>query len=261
MRVIIVDDEPVMVRYFTRECQSFPELSIKGAFTSAEKRWNMQKKTQLWQPFDVEMPHINGIELAVNLRKLRPDILVVFVSAYDYVRDSNKIGADYYIRKPYVQEMLEHMMQKLRLLAKRQRKKVYLHMFGTFTVTYDGKSVPLKGRAKEVLAYISAFRGKEVSNQIIYATLWNDKSQDNSTMTLYFHALRKLKDTLLSNGIGDLLISNARGQMLNADIVDCDFFAWQDKNAEPFECFKGEFLSEYSWSEPMLADLLYYLNI
>ena len=43
MRVIIVDDEPVMVRYFTRECQSFPELSIKGAFTSAEKRWNMQK--------------------------------------------------------------------------------------------------------------------------------------------------------------------------------------------------------------------------
>lgn len=57
----------------------------------------MQKKTQLRQPFDVEMPHINGIELAVNLRKLRPDILVVFVSAYDYVRDSNKIGADYYI--------------------------------------------------------------------------------------------------------------------------------------------------------------------
>lgn len=51
MRVIIVDDEPVMVRYFTRECQSFPELSIKGAFTSAEKALEYAKENPIEAAF------------------------------------------------------------------------------------------------------------------------------------------------------------------------------------------------------------------
>ena len=45
---------------------------------------------------------MNGIELAVKIREICPSILIVFISAYDeYIRDSNLIGGDYYIVKPY----------------------------------------------------------------------------------------------------------------------------------------------------------------
>lgn len=258
MRAIIVDDEPVMVRFFLRECESFQELNIKGSFNSGDEALEFVKENQIEVAFlDVEMPGMTGLELAVKLREIRSDILIVFISAYDYVWDSNRIGGDYYLVKPYDHEMMELMFERVKLLALRQKKKVYMHMFGTFTITYDGQPVPLKGKSKEILAYIATFRGKEVSNQTIFSTLWEDRPYDHSGMSLYFHALKKLKDALEKNGLSELLISNTRGQMINVDMVDCDFYAWQDENTDVNERFRGDFLTEYSWSEPMLSDMLF----
>lgn len=258
MRAIIVDDEPTMLKRFVRLSKGIPELNLIGDFRSPEKALEFAGENSFEIAFlDVEMPTINGIELAEKLREIRNDILIVFITAYeDYVRDFNRIGGDYYIVKPYEKETIEMAMDRLRLIAHRQKKKVYLHMFGSFTVTYDGKPVPLRGKAKEILAYIASFRGNEVSNQTIYTSLWENKPYDNREMSVYFHALKKLKDELEKYNIRDLLISNARGQMINVEMVDCDFYSWQDNNSGIHEQFRGEFLTEYSWSEPMLADML-----
>lgn len=257
MRAIIVDDEPVMTRYFARECEGIPELNLKGSFTTASEALSFAADNPIEVAFlDVEMPDMTGLELALKLRELRSDILIVFVSAFDYVRDSNKIGGDYYLEKPYDRETLEIMMERLKLLAQRQKKNIYIQMFGTFNVLKDGAPVPLSGKAKECLAYITMFRGKEVSNQDIYSTVWEDKPYGTSEMTTYFHALKRLKRTLREYGVSDLLISNVKGQMLNTEIVDCDFYSWMDKNSALHERFNGVFLSEYSWGEPVLADML-----
>lgn len=70
---------------------------------------------------------MNGIELAVKLRALYPELLVVFISAYDeYVRDSNAIGGDDYIVKPCKKETIQRMMQKMVLLSARQHKPIRL---------------------------------------------------------------------------------------------------------------------------------------
>lgn len=257
MRAMIVDDEPVMVRYFMREAEAIPDLNVQGTFTAARDAIAYAKKNPVEVAFlDVAMPDMSGLELAVRLRELRPDILIVFVSAFDYIRDSNRIGGDYYLEKPYDRDMLELMMERLRLLARRQKKHIYIQTFGTFSVLKDGVPVPLTGKAKEILAYVVLFRGKEVSNQTIYTTIWEEKPYGQAEMTVYFHALKRLKKTLAENGIENLLISNARGQMLNTDIVDCDYYAWQDKKSDRHEQFNGTFLSEYSWSEPVLAEML-----
>lgn len=258
MRAIIVDDEPVMVRYFARECEGILELNLVGSFTAAKEVLRFVSENQVEVAFlDVEMPDMTGLELAVKLREIRSDILIVFVSAFDYVRDSNKIGGDYYLEKPYDHEILAIMMERLKLLAQRQKKNIYIQMFGTFNVLKDGVPVPLSGKAKEILAYIALFRGKEVSNQMVYATVWEDRPYGTSEMTTYFHALKRLKRILKDSNISNLLISNVKGQMLNTEIVDCDFYSWMDKNASLHERFTGVFLPEYSWSEPILADMLY----
>lgn len=257
MRSIIVDDEPLMLRRFVRLSEEIPDLTVVGQFESARAALEYTREHPVDAAFlDVEMPIKNGVELARELREIRPDILIIFVSAYDdYLWDFNQIGGDYYILKPYSKEILEMAMERIRLLSHRQRKRLYLQMFGRFTVFKDGRPIPLTGKAKEILALTATRRGKEISNEEIYSTIWEYRPYGNAQMTVYYNALRRLKLLLRQEGISDLLISTKRGQLVNTAMFDCDYYAWQDKNMEERDRFEGEFLSEYSWGEQILAQI------
>lgn len=262
MRAIIVDDEPLMLRRFVRLSADIPDLDIIGQFESAQKALAFAEENPFEAAFlDVAMPITNGIELAKNLRSIRPDIIIVFVSAYeDYLWDFNQIGGDYYIIKPYNKETLEMMMERLRLLVQRQHKDLYVQTFGRFLVLKNGRPVPLSGKPKEILALIVTRRGKEISNEEIYCTIWEDRPYGNVEMTVYYNALRRLKKILKEEDIEDLLISTTRGQMVNTSMFDCDYYAWQDGNMSSRDRFEGEFMTEYSWGEYILADILDKMN-
>ena len=258
MRAIIVDDEPLMLRRFERLSAGIPDLRLVGKFESGVKAVSYVKNNPIEAAFlDVAMPVINGVELAVELRKLRPDILIIFVSAYDdYLWDFNQIGGDYYIIKPYSRETLELAMEKIRLLSLRQQKDVFIQTFGRFLVLKKGVPIPLSGKPKEILALIVTRRGKEISNEEIYTTIWENRPYGNVEMTVYYNALRKLKTVLREAGLSDLLFSTTRGQLINTALFDCDYYAWQDKNMGARDRFEGEFLTEYSWGEWILGKIL-----
>lgn len=258
MKAIIVDDEPLMLRRFMRLSEGIEGLNIVGQFESAEKALEYASENPFEAAFlDVAMPITNGIELAVKLRQIRPDAVIVFVSAYDkYLWDFNRIGGDYYIIKPYNRDTLEMAMQRIRLLLKRQHKELYIQTFGRFLVLKDGRPVKLTGKAKEILALVVTRRGKEISNEEIYCTLWEDRPYGNELMSVYYNALRRLKQALEKAGISDLLISTRRGQMINTEMFDCDYYAWQDQNLGDRDRFEGEFLTEYSWGERMLSEII-----
>lgn len=258
MRAIIVDDEPLMCKRFVRLSRDIPDLHITGQFESGQEALAFAKENRFEAAFlDVEMPVINGIQLAEALRQIDPDVLIIFVSAYDeYVWDFNQIGGDYYILKPYQKETLEMMMERLRLLLHRQKKEIYIQMFGRFVVLKNGKPIALSGKAKEILAMITWKRGKEISNEQIYSMIWENRPYGNTEMTVYYNALRRLKNVLKKEQLEDLLISTPRGQMINTTMFDCDYYDWEDKNTDERGRFEGEFLSEYSWGEAVLTDIL-----
>ena len=257
MRAIVVDDEPLMLRRFMRLSAEIPDLTVVGQFESAKKALSYAEENPVEVAFlDVAMPVINGIELAKELRRIRPDILIVFVSAYEeYIWDCNQIGGDYYVIKPYSGETLEMVMERIRLLAQRQQKEIYVQTFGRFLVLRNGKPLPISGKAKEILALVVTRRGKEISNEEIYRTIWENRPYGNVEMTVYYNALRKLKAILKEAELSDLLISTQRGQLVNTALFDCDYYAWQDKNMSARDRFEGEFMSEYSWGEYILADI------
>lgn len=258
MRAIIVDDEQIMLKSFLRMSSQIPDIEIVGQFRKPEEALSYARDQQVDIAFlDVKMPRMNGIELAGELRELRPDILIVFISAYDeYIRESNQIGGDYYIVKPYKTETLEIAMERIRLIAKRQKKNLYIRTFGRFCVLKDGKPVMLRGKAKEILALIVTRRGKEISNEEIYRTLWEERPYSNTNMTVYYNALHRLRQSLCQGGIEELLISTARGQMVDTTVFDCDYYDWLDGLSEKGESFRGEFLSEYTWGEYLLGTLV-----
>lgn len=258
MRAILVDDEPIMLKSFMRNSAGISELNVVAQFQNAEDALAFAKENDFELALlDVQLPQMNGIELAVKLRELHPELLVVFISAYDeYVRDSNRIGGDYYIVKPYKKETIEMMVKKMSLLCTRLQKEVYLQMFGKFNVLHNGVPLQMQGKTKEILALIACRRGKEISNEEIYSTVWEGREYSNEHMKTYYNAMKRLKGILTEAGIGDLIRSTPHGQMLNTDMCDCDYFAWQDKNPDSRVRFEGEFLSEYSWGEYILADIL-----
>lgn len=258
MKAIIVDDEPIMLRSFMRLSDGIPNLNVVGQFQSGASAISYVQENPIdLALLDISMPIMNGIDLAVKLREICPALLVVFISAYDdYIRDSNRIGGDYYIVKPYKKETLEMMMQKMQALFQSLHKTVYLQMFGRFNVLKDGMPVALSGKAKEILALVASRRGKEISNEEIYRTIWEGREYSNANMKVYYNALKRLKQTLEGENLKELLLSTPRGQMLNTSMVDCDYYAWKDHRAQTEEEFTGEFLSEYSWGEYILAELI-----
>ena len=94
MRAIVVDDEKLMLNSFLRLSSGIPDLQVLGTFEKPEDALAYAKDQLIDIAFlDVKMPGMNGIELAGKLRELRPDILIVFISAYDeYIRESNRIS-------------------------------------------------------------------------------------------------------------------------------------------------------------------------
>ena len=259
MNAIIVDDEPLMLRKFMRLSNGIRDLLVTGQFESAEQAILFSKRNLVDIAFiDIELPQVSGLELAKELRNIDPNILIVFITAHDkYVWDFNQIGGDYYILKPYNRDTLISTIERLRLLFVRRYKKLYVQMFGRFMVYKEGKPLAITGKAKEILALIMVKRGKEISNEEIYSTIWESRPYSNIEMTVYYNALRRLKNVLKYNGLSELLVSTKRGQLINASMVDCDYYSWQDKRDDPRARFDGEFLSEYSWGESILADILY----
>ena len=257
MRAIIVDDEPLMVRKFVRLSAGIPDLNIVGQFGSAQDALEFARGNEFEVAFlDIEMPIMGGFELAEELRRIREDMIIVFVTAYEnYIWDSNKIGADYYLIKPYSADVIKLMMEKLRLLVGRQSKDVCIQTFGRFLVKKNGVPIKLTGKAKEILALVVTRRGREISNEEIYSTLWEGRPYDNSSMSVYYNALGRLRKALEKEDLQDLLVSTARGQTVNTDLFDCDYYDWKDQVSDPRDAFEGEFLSEYSWSEYLMSEL------
>lgn len=212
IRAIIVDDEPLMVRKFVRLAKNISDLDVVGRFTDAESAIAFSRDNEIEAAFlDVEMPDMDGFELAHRLKEIRSDVLIVPVTAYEsYIFEANRVGVDYYVVKPYTTEVLEKMMGRLRLIAGRQGKSIYIQTFGRFVVKKDGKPVPLTGKAKEILALVVTRCGKEIGNEEIYSTIWEDRPCDNESMGVYYNALRRLRNSLEKYGLDDLLISTAR---------------------------------------------------
>ena len=258
MKAIIVDDEQLMLKSFLRLSGGIPDLQICGQFCDPGEAYEYVRANPVEIAFlDVRMPGMNGIELAGKLRGILPEIVIVFISAYDeYIRDSNRIGGDYYIVKPYKSETLEIAMERIRLLARRQRKPVFIRTFGRFSVMRDGKPIPLRGKAKEILALIVTRRGKEISNEEIFRTIWENRAYSNSNMTVYYNALRRLRSALAKAALDEILISTPRGQMADTSQFDCDYYDWLDDDSDPDRAFEGEFLPEYSWGEFLLGAMV-----
>ncbi|WP_156307169.1 LytR/AlgR family response regulator transcription factor [Sphingobacterium endophyticum] len=111
LRCLLLDDELPSLQYLKLLCQQIPDLEIVKSFISPKDllaELPMLEYDLLIS--DIEMPDLNGLELAEQLR----DKPIIFITAYaEYAADAFDLQAVDYIRKPLKIDRLKQAIQKL----------------------------------------------------------------------------------------------------------------------------------------------------
>jgi len=101
MKCIAVDDEPLALELMETYIAQVPGLELLTTFTDAISAWGFLKKNQVDLVFlDIQMPDINGIQLAKSLDRKNP--MVIFTTAYSkYAVEGFNVDAVDYLLKPF----------------------------------------------------------------------------------------------------------------------------------------------------------------
>lgn len=115
MNCIIVDDESPARNELAYFITNFSSINIIGEFDDSLNALNYLKENRPDIIFlDINMPKLDGIELARILNNLAPKPLVVFVTAYrEYAADAFEIETFDYILKPYSESRIIATLKKL----------------------------------------------------------------------------------------------------------------------------------------------------
>lgn len=266
MHVLAIDDEKLALEnliFSLREALPDAEvhgfITPEGALEFAENLHEESDKPLDFAFLDVVMSTLSGLEVAVRLKKIFPDVRIIFVTGYsDYAYDAYRLHAKGYILKPVskalIQEELDHL--DLPQKVKWPLKRVQVHTFGTFDVFVDQKPLSFsRSRAKELLAYLVDRQGNGVTLSNICAVLFEDSSGSTGNKKHAQNVISSLRRALESVGAEDILIKKWNYLALDTKKVDCDYYRFLKGDIDAINTFHGEYMSNYSWAELTTAFL------
>ena len=262
MRVIIVDDERLALRQFSMETDMIPGVTVAGAFFNPLEALQYVRNNMVEAAFlDIEMPGMNGLVLAEKMREIRPDLVIIFITGYEqYTLDALRVKADYYMTKPYDSSDIAEVLSRAKLLAVRQKKRVYIRTFGRFDLFIDGKAVYFANtKAKELFALCVYRRGGTVTMEEAADKLWEDRPYDSQVKNLYRKAVMYIRQILSENGVEDIFLGNRGSCQIDVQKIDCDYYELMRGNPEALREWRltGNYLQEYSWAEETGARLAF----
>ena len=135
--------------------------------------------------------------------------------------------------------------------------KVEIRTFGYFDVFADGKPIAFRNeKSKELLALLTDRRGGFVTSEEAINFLWEDSPVDSAALARYRKVALKLKNSLEEYGIDHIIESVNGKRRLVTERVSCDLYDFLTGKEEYKLLFKGSYLTNYSWGETTLAELL-----
>lgn len=258
MQIIIVDDEMSALNALLVNMVDAVDIKYQIFNQEPLQALEFVRMNKVDAAFlDINMPKINGIELAARLKKLNPNIQIVFISGYEQNEQSivaqlgdNVVGFFY---KPYGNEEMRELLNTLRNSLE---KKIVLQTFGSFNVFVNGSAIVIScSKSREMLAYLTDAEGGIVTMGSVINALWPDKNVELAKK-LYKDAVFRLRRALRQYGIENL-VSFGRAQLkLNVERAKCDLWEYKKRNTGKYI---GEYLTNYDWSleRQSQLDLLY----
>ncbi|UXF01746.1 response regulator ArlR [Fervidobacterium riparium] len=174
---------------------------------------------------DIMLPDTDGYEVAKEIRKLSPDVLILMLTALGMKKDKLtgfESGADDYLTKPFDNEEL---LARIRALLRRKHISIStpirlgnLEVYeDKHVVLFNGREVDLSKTEFELLLYLLKNHSRAVSKEEILDAVWGiDYYGSDNTVEVYINYLRKkLSPDIIKTvrGIGYKLV----GEKLETD--------------------------------------------
>lgn len=248
MRAVLLDDEPLVLRYLGGLCRQIPGLEVLAAFDNAPAALTyLASHPADLLLTDIEMPGLNGIDAVRLLRETMPDLGVIFITGYEeYALKAFQMDAVAYLTKPCTPEELRKAVKRAAMLTP-PAQRVSVRTFGHFAVFLEGAPVRFaNSKAQELLALLVDRRGGVVTMEQAADLLWEDRAYDDMVKRLYRKAVGYLNDVFEGTGF---FLSDRGSCHIAPAAADCDYFKLLDHPAEEAAHYDGEYLLDYSWGE------------
>ena len=240
MNVICVDDEPLAVEYTLKQCGQLPEIDRAEGFTNAESALTyLREHSADIALLDINMPDTDGIALAAQIKQLRPQTAILFLTAYkQYAFDAYAVHPAGYLLKPVSQEKLAEEVAYIHG-ARHNAAISHIHVktFGYFDVYVGDKPISFRlAKSKEILAYLVDKQGNGVTRPDLFSAIWEDQLYDRGMQKQLDVYIRSLRDTL-------------KGVLrVKPDTFSCDAYLFFSGDADTVNAYRGEYMSSYSWA-------------
>ncbi len=266
IKAIIVDDESPSLHKLEKLMISSGLAEVSRTFIkSADALAYLENNIVDAVFLDIDMPDMDGIELATRIIDLRGHIAVIFVTAYNqYAVEAFRLNALDYLMKPVSIDRLKDTLKRIR-----DRKNIIpmrdlsVRCFGKFAVSSETDEVRFRTeKAEELLAFLIDSRNGFVSRGKILDSLWEDFEGDRA-ITHFNTTLHYVKKALLQNGIKLSILYDRGSYRLDTEGIHCDYidfcsFAGRHEavtyhNIQQYEDilnrYTGEYLLgwEYTW--------------
>lgn len=227
MIAICVDDEVLALKGLKKEAEKSPDIEKVYIFSDPEEALKWAENSQFDIAFlDIEMPLMNGLDLAEKLKILNPSCGIVFCTAYvQYSIDAiRKRVVDGYLLKPFefedLQKEINNIMEKYHHNSTKLIVKIKK---GISVYTKDGKIVAFnRTKIQDLFTVLLKADGTILSTDQLCTELWKEEynSQTSRTKKEYLWKLMgDMQASFSKVGIEDVVIKANGGYSLNMSMI------------------------------------------
>lgn len=199
MRVLVVDDEPAILR-FLRAGLGSQGYGVIEARTAADALTEVRRKAADVVVLDLGLPDRDGLELIAEVQALDPGVPIIVLSSRG--DEKTKVaaldgGADDYVAKPFG---MEELLARIRAAARHrlaQQGELPVFRSGELAVdlvrrvvTVRGEEIKLTPREWDLLRLMIAHAGKVLTHRFLLREVWGGES-DVQYLRIYVRALRQ----------------------------------------------------------------------
>ncbi|MBR3016897.1 MAG: response regulator [Clostridia bacterium] len=252
MKAICVDDEPLAVEYTVNQCAQLPQIEEATGFTNAgEALAYLRGHPVDVALLDINMPGTNGITLASQIKQIRPETSILFLTAYkEYAFDAYAVHPTGYLLKPVSQEKLAaEIAYAHRREASSASPHIFIKTFGYFDVYAEGRPVTFRlSKSKEILAFLVDKQGSGVTRKEVFAAVWEGQLYDRGMQKQMDVYIRSLRDTLREYGVSEIMEIEKGVLRVNPDAFICDAYLFFSGDSDMINAYRGEYMNPYSWA-------------
>ena len=257
MKILCLDDEPLALKMLQISIEkSKPDAQVTAFSKQKELIAEAESNGCDVAFLDIHMRGMTGVEVAKKLKEINPKMNIIFVTGFsEYKGDAMDMKASGYIMKPVTAEEVAAELDDLRFpVIPKKNALLRVQCFGNFDVFKpDGLPVHFeRSRSKEIFAYLVHRHGSSCTTREIAAALFEDEPYDKKQQSYLQTLISAMIKSLKKIGAESVIVKSYNALSVNVDLLDCDYYRFQELDAGAVNSYQNEYMSQYYW-----ADFLY----